>query len=71
MLSSNDSKETKQFDKIASTDENKKILKMYWTSKNFFDLYDTFEKCSQERDLYSIKFAVDNGIRVCPHAIVE
>ncbi|EAY10393.1 hypothetical protein TVAG_109770 [Trichomonas vaginalis G3] len=61
MLSSNDSKETKQFDKISTTDWNIQFFRYYYGLKDFLSLYDTFVKCSKERDLYSIKFAVDKG----------
>ncbi|EAY23368.1 ankyrin repeat protein, putative [Trichomonas vaginalis G3] len=66
MLSSNDNnnnnnhKETKQFDKISTTDENINSFEKYWKSNHRINIYPTFSKCSQERDLYSIKFAVDN-----------
>ncbi|EAX98451.1 hypothetical protein TVAG_413480 [Trichomonas vaginalis G3] len=69
MLSPNNNnhKENKQYDKISTTDENIKFFERNWISKILFCLYDTFVKCSQERDLYSIKFAVDNGYHKVSH----
>ena len=37
------------------------MFERYWKSKCFTNIFQTFEKCSREHDLYSIKYAVDNG----------
>ncbi|EAY23415.1 hypothetical protein TVAG_070780 [Trichomonas vaginalis G3] len=70
MLSSNNNnnvKEINQFNKISTTDENIKFIERYWISREFISLYETFVKCSQERDLYSIKYAVNNGYHKAPY----